>query len=126
MVLDFDYFVNSFYNSTGGTNMTNTSSSLNANLAYRFIATEFLSKYDLTLGTVIRNTSGYGYRPEGWTDLGAKNASGDRPANVTTETVIVDAEWWHAFLFRAFNIYKTNNSNVTEEDVSALRIYVKI
>ena len=43
MVLDFDYFVNSFYNSTGGTNMTNTSSSLNANLAYRFIATEFLS-----------------------------------------------------------------------------------
>ena len=126
MVLDFDYFVNSFYNSTGGTNMTNTSSSLNANLAYRFIATEFLSKYDLTLGTVIRNTSGYGYRPEGWTDLGAKNASGDRPANVTTETVIVDAEWWHAFLFRAFNIYKADNSNVTEADVSALRIYVKI
>ena len=125
-VLDFDYLVNSFYNSTGGTNITNTTSSLNANLAYRFIATEFFSKYDLTLGTVIRNTAGYGNRPEGWLDLGVKNSSADRPGNVTAETTVVDEAWWGEFLFRAFNIYKTDSSNVTEADVIGLRIYVKI
>jgi hypothetical protein len=125
MVLDYSYLVNTFYNSQYGSGLTTTSSTTNPTLALRFISTQFLSKYDITNGSVIRITkSGYGYRPEGWIDLDEKNAT--RPDNVTTETVIVDEAWWGEFMIRAFNIYKTNNSNVTEEDVSALRIYVKI
>jgi hypothetical protein len=125
MVLDYSYLVNTFYNSQYGSGLTTTSSTTNPTLALRFISTQFLSKYDITNGSVIRITkSGYGYRPEGWIDLDEKNAT--RPDNVTAETVIVDEAWWGEFMIRAFNIYKTNNSNVTEEDVSALRIYVKI
>ena len=78
----------------------------------------------LPVGSVILVKSSYQYRPDAWTELDKKTSG--RPGNVTTEAVIVTEEWWGNFNYRGFNISKTVTASVTEDDVSALKIYVKV
>ena len=125
-VLDFEYFVDSHYNSSQkGVIITQSSGSVK----YKFVAAEVFSKYDLTLGTVIRITGdNHNYRPDGWVNYSEKY-SGTRPVAVSLSPVTVDNAWWGGFRYRGFNIQKlgANESNpVTEADASAIRIYVKI
>ena len=121
-VLDFEYMLSSFYNSsTGASKVTSNSESFTA----KFFCTEILSRYDLTIGTVIRLASEeHKYRPEGWTDLD-KNTQ-NRPVTTSVTTNIVDEAWWANFLYRAFNVSRNDEAATTDSDITALRIYVKI
>ena len=65
---------------------------------------------------------GYQYRPEGWTDLGAK--TNPRPGNVTDNVTVVDANWWGKYTHRAFNLSATATKNMTAADSAHLRIYI--
>ena len=120
MILNFEYFVNAYYNSTQHSELINTDT-----LSKRYIATEIFTREELGIGSVIRITkAGYQYRPDAWTALDKKTSG--RPGNVTEEAVIVTEEWWGNWNYRAFNISKTVTSSVSEDDVSALKIYVKV
>ena len=112
----------SFYNSQ-------YSSAINegTDLAKRFISSKMFTRETLPVGSVIMVESGYGYRPEGWVDLDTKNDAASRPANVTTQKVVVTQEWWNGFNYRAFNLYKTDNSNIDtsfDEAKTKLKIYI--
>ena len=120
-VLTPTYTLHGFYNSTGGSNMTTTGT-----YAPQYYCTnELFTRYDLTLGSVIRLTSGYKYRPEGWVALDEVNTSATRPGNVSDTCVTVDNAWWADWNYRAFSVQK-GGAEITEADMTALRIYVKI
>ena len=122
-VLDLKTYLDYYYNSASG--WTDYSTLISGKGANTYIATQMLTRYDLTLGSVIRITkSNMKYRPDGWLDLSTRNSS--RPANVTTEFVKVDADWWSVYNYRAFNVSASDSSALTAEDASALRIYIKI
>ena len=121
-VYDFSYTVRGFYNSTEGSHLNTTHSTLSP----KFIATEILGRDVLTNGTVIHIADGYQYRPDGWTSLDTTTAKANRPGNVSTETVIIDDAWWSDFNYRGFNISAIDDHKMTEAEVVALRIYVKI
>ncbi len=77
-----------------------------------FVATQIFTKEDLPNGTEITIDYGYKYRPEGWVDLNQKNES--RPSNkYGTSTVVVDDEWWGDYNYRAFNISKSTESDIS-------------
>ena len=120
MVLDFDYYLNAYYNSSTGSNLVT-----NANNCAKYLTTEYFSRYDLTLGSIIRLTaSGYSYRPDAWVDLNDKNPN--RPANTGASVTVVDASWWQSYTCRVFNLSRSDSAQIQDSDVSALRIYVKI
>ena len=85
------------------------------------------TKETLPIGSKIVVESGWQYRPEGWID-GASNAESDRPVNVSTAEVVIDEEWWGSWTQRAFNISKTDTSDIsslTEDDILAVfKIYI--
>ena len=114
-----------FYNSTGGSSKTTSNT-----LCSQFASTNIFDRSELIVGSIIRftktdaNGSTYKYRPEGWVALDKKNASADRPAAISTTKVVVDAEWWGDFYYRAFNIQKANITLTEAEAV--FRIYVPV
>ena len=118
MVLDYTYTLGKCYDSRSSANQASNSKFLCTN--------EKFTRYDITLGSVIRITSGYQYRPDGWTSLDVKTAKDARPAVVTDETVIVDMAWWGDWNYRAFNVQKTDGTAITNDGAVALRIYVKV
>ena len=121
-VYDFSYTVRGFYNSTEGSHLNTTHTTLSP----KFIATEILGRDVLTNGSVIHVAQGYQYRPDGWISLDTTTSKTNRPGNVSTETVIIDDAWWSDFNYRGFNISAIDDHKMTEADVVALRIYVKI
>lgn len=125
-VIDYDYTLYGYYNANvGSTIKYSATNTLNKQF---LCANQIYSRYDITLGSVIRNTqtSSYQYRPEGWITLNEKVDSSARPARVTAETTIVDAAWWGDWGYRAFNIQTKNSATMTDAGATALRIYVKI
>ena len=110
---------NAFYNSTGNSTMQSSANSTASNLV-QFAATQIFSKGQIRNGSVIVLKSGFQYRPEAWTALTAKNASANRPANVTTQIVVVNDAWWGSFNYRAFNLAKSGNPNLTDEEQKEL------
>ena len=69
---------------------------------------------------------GWTYRPEGWKNAAA-NSADTRPTEVTTTKIVIDEAWWGEWTTRAFNIRKTDNSDLTglSNDVAAaFKIYV--
>ena len=79
-------------------------------------------------GSLIVVNYGYQYRPEGWQTLGSKNTAA-RPGNVGNNVVVVDDAWWGNFNYRAFNLAKFGNPNMTtdaERDavIAAFAVYV--
>ena len=121
-VYDFSYTVRGYYNSTEGSHINTTHTTLSP----KFIATEIFDRDVLTNGSVIHIASGYQYRPDGWTSLDTTTSKANRPGNVSTETVIIDDVWWSIFNYRGFNISATDDHKLTAGEVVALRIYVKI
>lgn len=118
--LDLGITYYAYYNSTSatpGTIVSRANGSKAANIN-QFATTKIFSKSDIPEGSVIVIKSGYQYRPDGWTVLDKKTAS--RPANVLTEAVIVDENWWGQFNYRAFNIAKMGNPNLSDSEMKAL------
>lgn len=113
---------NAYYYSTSTTPSTlvcaangSASSILN-----QFAATRIFTRSELPDGTLIVVNPGYQYRPEGWVSLDTANAGADRPANVTTPCVVVDAAWWGNFNYRAFNLSKVGNPALTSAEQISL------
>ena len=125
-VLDFEYLLDYHYNSsTRGA----TASKSSGNVAYKYIALELMSRYDLTLGTIIRFTgTNHNYRPDGWANYSTKY-TGTRPTAVSTAKTVVDVAWWGDFAYRGINLQNrggTADNPVSDADVSLIRIYVPI
>ena len=81
----------------------------------KYISSKIFTRETLPVGSVIVLDSGYQYRPDGWTSLDAKTADAERPGNVTTAKVVVTEEWWGDFNYRAFNISKTDGSDISAD-----------
>ena len=117
----------SFWNSTTSTyNKQNTTAS---NAPY-FFSTQRFDKTSLPVGSVIKVSSGWQYRPEGW-ESDAQQNSDSRPTNVSTSYVVALEEWWSSWTMRAFNVSnKTDNTSLkskTADDINGIfQIYVPI
>ncbi|MBR4822512.1 MAG: hypothetical protein IKZ71_05115 [Bacteroidales bacterium] len=120
--LAIDWTHNGYWNSTDGTNhskiITGQSNSS------QFAATPQYHRSALPVGSVLvvqgataEVSNGWMYRPEGWQSKGSKN-NGKRPDNVTgkaSPVVVVDDAWWGtSFYYRAFNVARVGNPNLTE------------
>lgn len=110
---------NAFYNSTGGSALSSSiSDGSNSEYYDKFAATEIVPKAAIPIGSLIVVLDGYQYRPEAWTSLSAKTTT--RPGNVTDSVVEVNDAWWGSFNFRAFNIAKSDGSELSAADMKAL------
>lgn len=123
--LELTYTKDAFYNSTSGTNSSLVTTGTNV---VQFVATSIVEKAKIPNGSLIVVNYGYQYRPEGWQTLGSKNTSA-RPGNVGNNVVVVDDAWWGTFNYRAFNLAKFGNPNMTtdaERDavIAAFAVYV--
>ncbi len=95
------------YNSTEGSNLATGTDTAN-----KYVATRIFTRDELPNGTEIKIDQGYKYRPEGWVSLDQKNSS--RPSQVYGySTVTVDDEWWGDYNYRAFNISKSNEVDIS-------------
>ena len=97
----------------------------NTGTALKYWATDKLTKEDLPVGSIIVVASGWRYRPEGWV---GDNRNKVRPDMETISVIEITEEWWGDFTYRAFNIGKTSNgdiSNLTETEIrNAFKIYI--
>ena len=102
----------------------------NADNSPYFFSTQRFDKTSLPIGSVIKVSSGWQYRPDGWkTD--AKQDSANRPDNVSSSYAVALQEWWGSWTMRGFNISnKTANTSLkskTADDINAIfQIYVPI
>ena len=110
-----------YYNSTSNSALICAANGSTATNLVQFAATQIFTKSEIPNGSVIVLKSGYQYRPEGWTDLTAKNASSARPGNVTTSIVVVNDGWWGSWNYRAFNLAKAGNPSLTDAEQETLR-----
>lgn len=128
IMIELDIVPYAYYNSTGGMLLTSKAGGSTASNISNFAASRLLSKKEIPTGSVIVLESGWKYRPEGWRYAGAKNSDKIRPENTSEEVVRVTDEWWGRFVFRAFNLSKTDGTALTAEEAkiaaNALRIYV--
>ena len=130
---EIDWTHNGYWNSTDGTNhskiITKEVSPSATNLT-QFAATPQYHRSALPVGTVLvvqggtaEVANGWMYRPDAWQEKGKKN-SGKRPDNVTGDSnpvVVVDDAWWGtSFNYRAFNVARRGNPNLTEEQQEEL------
>lgn len=123
-VLNWEPMVAAYYNSTASSVLVSSANSTASNIPY-FTASRIFTKEELPEGTIITVDDGYQYRPEGWTSLSSKNTSAARPANVTSDVVVVSDKWWGAFQYRAFNLsHVGSTTDMAEMDSVHLRIYI--
>ena len=118
---NYDYY-NGFYNSSLYDDLYIEYN--NQSLSKKFICTEGFNKETLPVGSVLIVDSGYKYRPDAWV---GKTTTSPRPANVTTNFVLVDETWWGDYTLKGFIISKTDNSvinNIPHEVASHFRIYI--
>lgn len=90
----------------------------------KFLCTEHFTKETLPIGTVLIIDSGYYYRPDGWI---SSEINDNRPSNVTTNFVVIDASWWGEYTIRAFNITTANGdiiNQVSNDVTNHFRIYL--
>lgn len=120
MKLHLDITNYAYYNSTQNSVLNSKANSTASNLN-QFAATQIIDKALIPNGSVVVVMTGYQYRPEGWTDLQTKNASSARPANVTAVATVVDDAWWGTFEYRAFNIAKSGNPGLSDEEMLKLK-----
>ncbi len=112
--LTFD-LTQGFYNSTDKVNYATVIAN-NASLSPKFYATKRFTKEELSVGSVIIVESGWQYRPEYWKEDAVQAA---RPANVTIPLTVVDDAWWEGYLYRAFNLGKTDSSPIAGQEAAA-------
>lgn len=87
--------------------------------------TEKFTKETLPVGSKIVVASGWQYRPEGWIN-DAANSADTRPVVCTTSVVDVTEAWWGNWTTRAFNISKTDSSDLSSYSESDIRAVFKI
>ena len=125
---ELDFIPYSYYNSVSGMKLTSKAGGSQAGNINKFAASRMFAKADIPVGSVIILEKGYTYRPEGWRALDYKNSDKTRPAEISDETVTVTADWWGRFIYRAFNISKSDKSDFTESEIASLseilRIYI--
>jgi hypothetical protein len=122
LALDLSYVLHAYYNSS-----KNNSSIVKdgTDFCAKYLCTQIFSRYDITIGSIIRVKSGYQYRPEGRMNLNQNNSN--RPAITAATTTVVDSVWWGSWNYRAFNLSnKDGSSALTDAEALSLRIYVKI
>ncbi|MBR6578724.1 MAG: DUF4886 domain-containing protein [Clostridia bacterium] len=122
-LLNWPREVQSYYNSTHGTEFYSHSTSTASNVP-NFISSVLLTKENLPNGSIIIVDKGYQYRPEGWASMTSSNTSSTRPGNVSTRAVEVTDAWWGSFTIRAFNLSATPARAMTKADIAHLRIYL--
>ena len=116
---------NGYYNVTDSTRYNQLISG--DTTSKKFVATIFITKEMLPVGSVIKIADGYQYRPEGWID---ENKQTSRNDNTSDERVEVTEAWWGNYIKRGFNISKKDGSLVEEGTdaydaaVAAFEIYV--
>ena len=99
---------------------------LNASNSVSFIAsaTRF-TKSQIPVGSVIKVKAGYKFRSDSWLNDTGKQSS--RDDNISTSYFEVTESWWGNYIYRAFNVSKTDGTALTnsyDEVFSALEIYV--
>ena len=113
---------NGFYNSDKSDEIITNSSIVN-----QYCVTQFFTKEDLPVGSIIVLADGWQYRPEGWGSGSTRPSGASRPTITTESLVVVTEEWWGNFVKRAFNINRTDSdpiANHEDEVVFAFIIYV--
>lgn len=76
-------------------------------------------------GTIIWQSSGYKYRPDGFNSNWDSNTDATRPGEVSATYTVVDDAWWGDWAYRGFNISRKNNQ--TAESINEyFRIYVPV
>ena len=121
-VLDLKMTLHTYWVSTSGGSLNTAATHKATNFAY-FAGSARFDRSQLPVGTIITVADGYQYRPEGWISTALKTTV--RPGNVTDATVVVDAQWWGSYQYRAFNLsYVGSETNMTESDMDKLRIYI--
>lgn len=118
--LDLGLTYNAYYNSTSSSEVISEANGSTASNLAQFACTKMFKKSDLPKGTLIVVTDGHQYRPEGWKKLTSVNKSADRPGNETVNVTAVTDDWWGEFEFRAFNIAKKGNPNLSDDEMKAL------
>lgn len=118
--LDLGLTYNAYYNSTSSSEVISAANGSTASNLAQFACTKMFKKSDLPKGTLIVVTDGHQYRPEGWKKLTSVNKSADRPGNETVNVTAVTDDWWGEFEFRAFNIAKKGNPNLSDDEMKAL------
>lgn len=108
-----------YYNSTSSSVKTSATAGSTASNTSQFAATQIFKKANIPAGSVIVLKDGFQYRPEGWTSLRTKTTT--RPGNTTVGIVVVDDAWWGSWNYRAFNLAKANNPNLTDAEQETLR-----
>ena len=117
--LPYSLTLHAFYNSTGGSGLTTTASNSD-----EFAATQFFSKENLPVGSVLVLKGGYQYRPEKWTRLSAKTS--DRPGQTQVQVFAITDAWWSGNAYRAFNLSKAGNPHLTDAEMQSLRSCLSI
>ena len=114
-----------FWHSSSSTNYNKLVSG--SDLANKFVSSGVrFTKADIPVGSIIVVNSGYQYRPDAWVSDSVQDES-LRPVNVKTTYVKVTDEWWGNYLYRAFNVSKTDGTTLTscaDEAINAFNIYV--
>ena len=119
--LNYDVTFYAYYNSTSGAGITSRAGGSTASNLSQFAATSVkFTKEDIPVGSLIVIAEGYQYRPEGWENLKTPNSSDKRPANVTKAVTEVTESWWGSFTYRAFNIAKTGNPSLPDDQMKQL------
>ena len=95
----------------------------NTGTALKYWATDKLTKEDLPVGSLIVVASGWRYRPEGWV---GDNRNKVRPDMETISVIEITEEWWGDFTYRAFNIGKTSNGDISSYTETQIRDAFKI
>ena len=120
-LLEFDYTVCAYWNSSTDASLKKTAS----NSQY-YIAIEKLTKEMLPEGAVIIIDEGYQYRPDGWLDENGKKPE-SRPGNVSSTITLITASWWSNFALRGINFsYIGAKTVMSAADIVHIRIYVPV
>ena len=117
--LPYSLTLHAYYNSTGGSGLSTTASNSN-----QFAATQFFSREDIPVGSVLVLKSGYQYRPERWTRL--SEITSPRPETTTASVFAVTSAWWSGNAYRAFNLAKKGNPALTDQEQQELRSCLSI
>lgn len=118
--LDLGVMPYSYYNSTGASG-ANSSKVYNRNntsttTPTKYAATKIFTKSEIPNGSLLVLKSGYQYRPEGWVALDQKPSA--RPDNTSATIVVVSDAWWGDYNYRAFNLAKSGNPALSEEEMA--------
>jgi len=72
-----------------------------------------LSKENLPVGSVLRIESGYQYRINYYTSLSGPVTGNVRSGNISTQEVVIDAQWWANYEYVGINVsYIGSNTNI--------------